>query len=145
MQAELYTNFLTEASAQFVLCKTVPIRHNDQPWSNTYTRLLLRKKNRNYKFYKKANNKYANLLAQENVNQETLTKYLYKKNRAYEKARDAANESTKANKRVKLAFYNSVNSTLNNSCITPKKKFQILLKLMKNNKFSPTPPLIEDS
>ena len=34
---------------------------------------------------------------------------------------------------------------MNNSSISPKKKFQILLKLMKNNKFIPIPPLIENN
>ena len=66
-QAELYTKVLTDAFAQFIPCKTVPIRQNDQPWSNSYTRLLLRKKNRNYQLYKKINNKYTTLLHQENV------------------------------------------------------------------------------
>ena len=32
---------------------------------------------------------------------------------------------------------------MNNNLISPKKKFNILQKLMKNNKFLPTPPLIE--
>ena len=78
------------------------------------------------------------------VNPEIITKYLKKKNKALEKARVSANESTKANRRVKLAFYNTVNTTMNNPSISPKKKFQILLKLMKNNKFSQNPPLIEN-
>ena len=93
MQAELYTQVLTDAFAQFIPCKTVPIRSNDQPWSNTYTRLLLRKKNRNYQLYKKINNQYTNLLGLNNTNPEILTKYLHKKNAAFEKARTAANES----------------------------------------------------
>ena len=143
-QAELYTKVLTDAFAKFVTCRKVPIRQNDQPWSNSCTRLLLRKKNRNYQFYKKINNKYTNLSHQENISQEIITKYYYKKNKAFEKAREAANESTKANRRVKFAFYNSVNSTLNNSLVPPKKKFQILLKLMKNNKYTATPPLVEN-
>ena len=121
----------------------MPIRVNDQPWSNSYTRLLLRKKNRNYQFYKKANNIYNNLLRQQAC-PEILTKHLNKRNKAFKRARIAANESTKANRRVKLAFYDSVNSTMRNSSISAKKKFQILLKLMKNNKFSPTPPLVEN-
>ena len=33
---------------------------------------------------------------------------------------------------------------MNNTSISAKKKFNILQKLMKNNKFSSTPPLIED-
>ena len=34
---------------------------------------------------------------------------------------------------------------MNNYSISPKKKFSILLKLMKNNKFLPTPPLLENN
>ena len=104
LNIQLYTNVLTEAFAQFISCKTVPIRQNDQPWSNTYTRLLLRKKNRNYQFYKKANSAYTNLLNKLNTRPEILTRFLNKKNKAFEKSRNAANESTKANRRVKLAF-----------------------------------------
>ena len=52
-QAEAITEVLTEAFRLFVLCKTVVIRPSDQPWVNSYTRLLLRKKNCNYQFYKK--------------------------------------------------------------------------------------------
>ena len=143
-QAELYTKVLTDAFTQFIPCKTVPVRTNDQPWSNSYTRLLLRKKNRNYQFYKKINNVYNTLISQPNTSTEILTKCANKKNKAFSKARIAANESTKANRRVKFAFYNTVNATMNNSSISPKKKFQILLKLMKNNKFSPTPPIVEN-
>ena len=42
-------------------------------------------------------------------------------------------------------LFDSVNSTMNNSSISAKKKFQILLRLMKNNKFSSTPPLVENN
>ena len=105
---------------------------------------MLRKKNRNYQFYKKINNVYNTLISQPNTSTEILTKCANKKNKAFSKARIAANESTKANRRVKFAFYNTVNATMNNSSISPKKKFQILLKLMKNNKFSPTPPIVEN-
>ena len=55
MQAELYSNVLTDAFSLFVLCKTLQIRQDDQPWTKSYTRLLLRRKNRNYRFYKKYN------------------------------------------------------------------------------------------
>ena len=113
-QAELYSKVLTDAFTLFVPCKTVIIRSNDQPWSNSYTRLLLRKKNRNYQIYKKANSVYNNMLSQPNTNPETLTKYLTKKKKAFAKSRIAANESSKANRRVKFAFYNTVNSTMSN-------------------------------
>ena len=64
-QAELYSNVLTDAFLLFVPSKTLQIRQDDQPWANTYTRLLLRKKNRNYRFYKKYNSQYNFLLSQE--------------------------------------------------------------------------------
>ena len=57
-QAEAMTNILTTAFQQFVPSKTIVIRVSDQPWVNSYTRLLLRKKNRNYQFFKKVNNLY---------------------------------------------------------------------------------------
>ena len=68
---------------------------------------------------------------QENTNPEILTHYLNKKTKAYTKAREAANASNLANRRAKLAFFNSVNSTMNNCNISPKKKFSIILNLTK--------------
>ena len=43
-QAEALTSVLTDAFAKFVPVKNVIIRSKDQPWVNSYTRLLLRKK-----------------------------------------------------------------------------------------------------
>ena len=116
----------------------------DQPWSNTFTRLLLRKKNRNYSIYKKINSDYLTLSNQVNTSPELLTRYQIKKDKAFSKAREAANASNLANRRAKFAFYNSVNSTMNNCEISPKKKFGILLNLMKKNKFSGISPLNVD-
>ena len=59
--------------------------------------------------------------------------------------REAANVSTKANRRAKSAFHDTVNNTLRNPSISAKKKFNILFKLMKNNKFSNIPPLVENN
>ena len=81
----------------FVTCKTVRIRQNDQGWGNTFTRLLLCKKNRNYQLFKKANSNYNFVISQPNTPHNIVTKYLAKKNKAFSKARLAANESTKAN------------------------------------------------
>ena len=75
---------------------------------------------------------------------EIVTRLLNKKDNAFTKSRDSANESLKANRRVKAAYSNTINSILTNPSITAKKKFGILLKLMKNSKFSNTPPLVED-
>ena len=52
-----------------------------------------------------------------NTPPEVLTRYLDRKDRAFAKSRNAANASNKANKRVKSAFYNTINNTLNNHTI----------------------------
>ena len=104
----------------------------------------MRKKNRNYQIYKKFESEYKNIRNSNDQTPEILTRFLNKRNKALEKARQSSNESCKANRRVKAAYCNSINSLLNNPSISPKKKFGILLKLMKNNKFSCTPPLVEN-
>ena len=144
-QAEIFTNILQDAFSQFVPSKTVLVRPSDQSWCNRFTRLLLRKKNRNYNFYKKCELDYRNVLKQSNQNPELVTKLLNKRNKAHSKARDSANESNKANRRAKQNFYNSVNNTLRNSDLSAKKKFSILFKLMKNNKFTNIPSLIDNN
>ena len=76
VQADLYNKILIDAFNQFVQSKTITIRANDQPWSNRYTRLLLRKKHRNYQFYKKINNDYNYLINQINTPPDVLTRYV---------------------------------------------------------------------
>ena len=93
--------------------------------------------------YKKINNDYNRLLQMPNTPPEVLTRYLDRKDRAFAKSRNAANASNKANERVKSAFYNTINNTLNNHTISPKNKFKILLRLMKNNKYSGISPLYD--
>ena len=144
-QADIFTNILKEAFTQFIPSKSVIIRPVDQGWCNTFTRLLLRKKNRNYLFYKKCELDYQKCLKQNNSSPEIITLLLNKKTKAHQKAREAANDSTKANRRAKTSFYNTVNDTLRNPSLSAKKKFSILLKLMKNNKFSSIPPLVENN
>ena len=117
-QADIFNGILINAFSQFVPCKSVIFRANDQPWSNTYTRLLLRKKNRNYLFYKKINNEYNNLLSKPNIEPEILTRCKAKMTKAHSKARTAANASNLANRRAKNNFYNSVNATMNNCSIS---------------------------
>ena len=80
------------------------------------------------------------MLNSNNPRPEIVTGYLNKRN----KARQSANESCKANRRVKTSYSHSINSILSNPSISAKKKFGILLKLMKNNKFCSTPPLVEN-
>ena len=50
-QAEVFTNVLQNAFSKFIPCKTILVRPSDQSWCNNFTRLLIRKKNRNYQFY----------------------------------------------------------------------------------------------
>ena len=144
IQTQLYTDILADAFSKFVPSKTITLRPTDQPWCNAYTRLLLRKKNRNYLLYKKVETEYKSYLNKNDACPIIVTKLLNKTQKALKKSRTAANESIKANRRTKEAFHNSVNATLNNNSISAKKKFSILLKLMKNNKNSTNPPLVEN-
>ena len=54
-QANKFTEVLLDAQNKFIPSKTVTFKLKDQPWCNAYTRLLMRKKNRNYQIYKKLN------------------------------------------------------------------------------------------
>ena len=124
--------------------KTIVVRASDQPWVNSYTRLLLRKKNRNYQFYKKVNNSYINALSKHGDQSLVVTRLFEKRKVAKSKANISSQESTNANRRAKQAFFNTVTSTMHNFHISAKKKFSILSKLMKNNKISSIPPIIEN-
>ena len=75
---------------------------------------------------------------------EVRTLLLNNKNRCFSTARESANQSKYANKQAKVNFFNAVNSTMNNHQISPKKKFNILNNLLRKNKSSSVPPLIEN-
>ena len=53
---------------------------------------------------------------------ETITRLKDKKDKAFRKANNSAIESKKANLRVKNAFFNTVNSTMQNHEISAKKE-----------------------
>ena len=144
LQAENFSNVLVEAISLFVPTKTIKFHPKDQPWCNAYTRLLLRKKNRNYQIYKKVNTTYHNYVNGNDISTEMATKLASKRTKALKKSKISSKASFQANRRAKTAFFNNVNATMNNPNLSPKRKFNILLKLMKNNKVSTTPPLIEN-
>ena len=143
-QADIYYDFLKNAFDKFVPSKQVVVRPNEPDWSNAYTRLLQRKKNRNYSFFKKASSDYLNAMSSPQTPEVVVTRLLKKKISTSEKARQSANESKYANTRAKNTFFNSVNSTMHNPNISAKKKFSILKNLMKTQKMSSIPPLKEN-
>ena len=65
---------------------------------------------------------YKNILNSANPRPEIVTRLLNRKNKSFAKSRQAANDSSKANRRVKTTFNNTVNSTLNNPSISAKKE-----------------------
>ena len=142
-QAEAYSDILIRARELFVPTKQITIRPCDQPWVNSYTRLLLRKKNRNYHIFKRDSCKLTNAISKDS-SPELVTRLSDKKQTSYKRYRSAANESCKGNRRAKLAFYNSVNATMQSANISAKKKFSILTKLMRTQKVSSVPPIIEN-
>ena len=80
-QADIYTKILVNAFETFVPKRTIQIRPNDPPWCSKYTRLLMRKNNRNYKFFKRAKNKYENAKKLNNITDDILTKLKNKKDK----------------------------------------------------------------
>ena len=144
-QANEMTKILHSALKKFVPVKKIIIKPSDQPWVISYTRLLMRKKNRNYHLYKKISFAYLNAQNMHGTTHETITRLKDKKDKAFKKANNSAIESKKANLRVKNAFFNTVNSTMQNHEISAKKKFSILTKLMKSQKLSAIPPIISQN
>ena len=59
-------------------------------------------------FYKKCEIDYRNILNSDNPRPEIVTRLLHRKNKSFEKSRQAANDSTISNRRVKNEFNNSV-------------------------------------
>ena len=143
-QPKKFTDTLKTILKTFVPEKTICLKPNSIPWCNTYTRLLLRKKNRNYKIYKKASNNYSSAMTSGTSQPIIITQLLRRKNKTNKNFKIASKESLKANRRVKSAFFNSVNATMVNNEISAKKKFSILTKLMSNQKFSSITSLIEN-
>ena len=94
--------------------------------------------------FKKDSCKLANAYLNPSCTDEYITLLQNKKIKSQKNSRIAANESLKANRRVKDCFYNTVNLTMNNPEISAKKKFSILTKLLNNKKYSVIPPLIEN-
>ena len=113
-QADKYSKILIDCFDRFVPKKTVFIKPQSIPWCNAYTRLLLRQKNRNYKFFKTVTQKHHQASLNPNSTLQTLTQLSLKKQKAQSNYKTASKESLKANRRAKNSFYNSVNSTMLN-------------------------------
>ena len=143
-QPQLMTDVLTNIFSQFVTTRLIKVRQDTVPWTNAYTRLLLRKKNRNYYIFKRNKTKYLYAASDNNIQDSQLTRLKTKMENSHKKSSSSSNMYKYADKRSKISFFNSVNSTLNNNNISAKKKFAILTKLMKNQKISTIPQLIEN-
>ena len=72
-QTEFFSNVLITALNKFVPKKTLCVQPDTPAWSNTYTCLLLRKKNRNYCLFKKASCKLANAILNPLINDDYIT------------------------------------------------------------------------
>ena len=101
-QAEAMSSILIAAQNKFVPVKQISITPTDQPWMNSYTRLLLRKKNRNYRIFKKVNLHLLSVVGKHGYCEELVTRLRDKKSRAHKRSRISAKESSKANLRAKM-------------------------------------------
>ena len=104
-QTELFTQILIEALDKFVPKREILIKPSDQPWQNSYTRLLMRKKNKNYQIYKKINSLFLAASSKNNVEVELVTRLRTKMDKALKKCKISDRESTNANRRTKQAFF----------------------------------------
>ena len=142
-QADAFSKVLIAAREKFIPTKQITIHPTDQPWTNKFTRLLLRRKSRNYLIFKKAAIKHKTYVSSPDANEDISTRLRDKKQRAYEKVKAANDDAKKGNRRSKLNFFNTVNATMKNPDISAKKKFSILSKLMKTQKVSSIPPILD--
>ena len=78
-QAEAMTTILDAAQRKFVPTKTITINPRDQPWVNSYTRLLMRKKNRNYRIFKKVSSELFSVINKHGVSEDIVTRLKDKK------------------------------------------------------------------
>ena len=107
-QAERYSQILIDGFNNFVPKKVVYLKPQSIPWCNSYTRLLLRKKNRNYKFFKQVSEKFSKMSNDKNTSPVVLTQLLLKKEKVHSNFKIASKESQKANRRAKNSFYNAI-------------------------------------
>ena len=103
-QAEIFSKVLVDCFNEFVPKRIIHLKPQAIPWCNTYTRLLLRKKNRNYKFFKAVDIKYRLAVNDQNTSPQTLTQLLVKKQKAQTNFKTASRESLSANRRAKTPF-----------------------------------------
>ena len=72
-QAEIFTNLLIETRSKFIPSTIIYIRLTDEPWTNTYTVLLLRKRTKNYQLFKKKKELIVNIRLPRTVQISPLT------------------------------------------------------------------------
>ena len=105
-------NILKTACNKFIPTKKITIKPFDQPWINSYTRLLMRKKNRNYRILKRVNIAYFSAQNRPNCPVEIVTQLREKRDRVAKRSKFSDTESKKANRRAKNVFFNTVNATM---------------------------------
>ena len=92
---------------------------------------------------KKVNYNYCTALNNPSTTEEVRTRLYNNKVKAHKRARAAANNSLKVNRRVKEGYFDTINSTMNNNNIIAKIFFSIFIKLMNSQKYSKIPLLLE--
>ena len=103
-QADKFTNILKDCIKTFIPTKQITILPQSIPWCNTYTRLLLRKKNRNYKLFKSVAEKYKTMSQNNDTPAEVLTKLRQKLDKVQNNYKTTSKESLKGNRRAKQSF-----------------------------------------
>ena len=77
-QAEAMSSILIAAQNKFVPVKQILVRSTELPWMNSYTRLLLRKKNQNYCIFRKVNMDLLSVLGKHGHSDKLVTRLRHK-------------------------------------------------------------------
>ena len=137
--ASTFTNKLIEIRSQCVPSREIKILEKDKPWFNNLVKNKLRKSNRLFKAYKRANSNFVSIPADDpsKIRQgETVTK-------SFEKYKTARKEYEKCARSEKTQYLHKLKRTLLNPGVSSKKKFKILARTTNTSKNTCIPPLID--
>ena len=137
--AETFTSRLVEIRDTCVPSKEIKILDKDKPWFNNLVKNKLRKSNRLFKTYKKANSNFMSIPGGDPIKVrqgDTVTK-------SFEKYKLARKDYEKCARSEKRLYLHKLKKTLLNPGVSSKKKFKILARTTNTDKNSCIPPLID--
>ena len=128
---DYWTKLFIDTAKEFIPCKDVLIRPKDKPWVTAHTKLLIRKRNRAWKKYKKS-------VIKDNGITSPVTERLFQ---FYKRCR---NISVSANKKSIRTYFANLRSELDSREINVKKWWNLSKSILGCKLHPSIPPLIEN-